>query len=187
LSEGPNNNEQAYFYGPNGGTWFIGLLGGSSYRNVDLNVSYSVVPPGASFSGTPLNGIGPMSVHFTDYSTGSVASWHWDFGDGTTSTEQNPVHRYRTAGNFSVSLTVQGPGGSDTQTRHNHVNIPLVMADANNDGTLDLKDVVLGLQLMGGVKPDFPFDMEKDVDGGGRFGLENVIRGLQEVAETRQE
>ena len=52
-------------------------------------------------------------VIFTDNSTGSVSSWLWDFGDGTTSTNQNPDHIYTAAGTYDVSLTVNG---TDTET-----------------------------------------------------------------------
>jgi PKD repeat protein len=45
----------------------------------------------------------PFNAQFTDLTPGAV-SWLWDFGDGTTSTQQNPVHQYNTVGNFSVSL-----------------------------------------------------------------------------------
>jgi hypothetical protein len=50
-------------------------------------------------------------VAFHDDSTGRVASWRWDFGDGQTSSEQNPVHRYAKVGKYVVILDVDGPGG----------------------------------------------------------------------------
>jgi hypothetical protein len=61
-------------------------------------------------------------VSFKDLSYGDITSWHWDFGDGETSTEQNPIHRYSApaaanpGGNYQyqyvVVLTVEGPEGS---------------------------------------------------------------------------
>ena len=51
-------------------------------------------------------------VAFKDLSVGQVASWKWDFGDGTTSTEQNPVHEYKRPGNGVVVLEVAGPAGT---------------------------------------------------------------------------
>jgi len=56
-------------------------------------------------------------VAFEDLSQGEVTSWKWDFGDGTTSTEQNPIHQYKNnrpgrEGNFTVVLTVTGPAGT---------------------------------------------------------------------------
>ena len=56
-------------------------------------------------------------IQFTDNSTGEITSYLWDFGDLTISTtEQNPSHMYRRAGNFAVSLTVSNELGSDTKT-----------------------------------------------------------------------
>jgi PKD repeat protein len=57
-------------------------------------------------------------VSFTDASTGTITARLWDFGDGATSTATNPTHSYA-AGTFSVSLTVNGPGGTDTLTKPN--------------------------------------------------------------------
>ncbi|MCE5250375.1 PKD domain-containing protein [bacterium] len=50
-------------------------------------------------------------VYFKDLSQGNITSWLWDFDDGTTSNEQNPVHQYEKAGDFVVVLTVEGPAG----------------------------------------------------------------------------
>lgn len=47
-----------------------------------------------------------LNIHFFDYSFGDIESWSWDFGDGTTNDEQNPVHIYADAGEFEVSLNV---------------------------------------------------------------------------------
>jgi PKD repeat protein len=80
-------------------------------------------PPVASFTGTPLSGTSPLNVGFSDSSSGSVASYAWTFGDGGTSTAQNPSHTYVGAGNYSVTLTVSGPGGSDLLTRANYISV----------------------------------------------------------------
>ena len=51
-------------------------------------------------------------VTFTDESRGPIRRWHWDFGDGSTSTEPSPVHRYKEAGKYIVVLDVDGPAGN---------------------------------------------------------------------------
>src|SRR3954451_8192966 len=51
------------------------------------------------------------NVAFKDETSGVATSWKWSFGDGTTSTEQNPVHQYAKGGDFIVLLEVQGPQG----------------------------------------------------------------------------
>jgi hypothetical protein len=50
-------------------------------------------------------------VAFKDLSIGEIKTWHWDFGDGQTSTEQNPLHAYPAPGNYVVILDVEGPAG----------------------------------------------------------------------------
>jgi len=57
-------------------------------------------------------------VAFIDQSEGKVNSWKWDFGDGSTSEEQNPVHQYKDAGKYVVVLWVEGPAG---KSRHSKV------------------------------------------------------------------
>lgn len=56
-------------------------------------------------------------VAFNDLSDGEITSWKWNFGDGTTSTEQHPVHAYDKAGKYVVFLEVEGPKGRDKATR----------------------------------------------------------------------
>ncbi|MDD1661388.1 MAG: PKD domain-containing protein [Methanomicrobiales archaeon] len=53
-------------------------------------------------------------MKFTDLSTGNPTSWAWDFGDGASSTEQNPTHVYKLEGSYDVTLTVTNSYGSDT-------------------------------------------------------------------------
>ena len=50
-------------------------------------------------------------VAFSDLSTGKITSWRWEFGDGTTSTEQHPVHTYKRPGRYIVTLYIEGPEG----------------------------------------------------------------------------
>jgi hypothetical protein len=66
-------------------------------------------PPTASFTSAPVSG---HTIQFSDTSSGTPTSWLWDFGDGGTSTQQNPSHAYAAAGNYSVKLTVTNAGGS---------------------------------------------------------------------------
>jgi PKD repeat protein len=63
--------------------------------------------PDADFIAAPREGFSPLAVQFTDISGGDPSSWTWDFGDGSISHEQNPIHTYTTAGRtYTVSLTV---------------------------------------------------------------------------------
>jgi uncharacterized membrane protein len=75
------------------------------------------VTPTADFTGTPLSGLAPLSVAFTDTSTGIPTSWAWNFGDGATSTSQNPTHSYTSSGVYTVTLIATNASGSNTKTR----------------------------------------------------------------------
>ncbi|AKB31509.1 hypothetical protein MSSIH_0819 [Methanosarcina siciliae HI350] len=72
--------------------------------------------PVANFSTSPASGYAPLTVKFTDQSTGSPTSWNWDFGDGTNATDQNPTHTYSTAGNYTVTFTASNAAGNSTVT-----------------------------------------------------------------------
>lgn len=76
----------------------------------------ALLPPSANFTFSA----GPHylgdAIQFTDASTGEIASRLWDFGDGTTSTAQNPTKTYSVAGTYTVSLTVTGTNGSTTKS-----------------------------------------------------------------------
>lgn len=61
------------------------------------------------------------TISFTDQSSGSPTSWLWDFGDGQTSTVQNPVHTYASPGTYTVTLTATNAFGSNTKTRTNYI------------------------------------------------------------------
>ena len=90
-------------------------------KNNVLAVTVTVVgsvpgpAPVANFTANVTSGVAPLTVTFTDESTGA-ATWSWNFGDGATSTEQNPTHTYVTAGTYTVTLTVTNTAGSDSTT-----------------------------------------------------------------------
>ncbi len=86
-----------------------------------------VIDPGpvADFSATPTEGTTPLRVRFKDQSTGTPLSYAWDFdNDGIIdSTTKNPTYIYRTAGTYTVTLTVTGAGGSDSETKFNYITV----------------------------------------------------------------
>ncbi|MDZ4795078.1 MAG: PKD domain-containing protein [Bacteroidota bacterium] len=66
----------------------------------------------------------PLTVNFQDLSTGGAVSWQWNFGDGGSSTLQNPSYTYNTYGSFTVRLiTTNGFGCTDTVVRNNYIRI----------------------------------------------------------------
>jgi len=56
-------------------------------------------------------------VAFHDDSAGKATSWHWDFGDGTSSTDQHPIHAFAKAGSFVTILDVTGPDGTSRRSK----------------------------------------------------------------------
>ena len=77
----------------------------------------------ADFSASSIAGCAPQTVNFTDLSTGPVTSWSWNFGDGGTSTLQNPSHSYNAVGTYTVNLTVTSAVCNNTKTRTGYVTI----------------------------------------------------------------
>ena len=104
-----------------------------------------VKPDFITIQGTPSNPIAQFTlnepnpyvdevVRFTDISQGvssQIHTWQWDFGDGATSSEPNPVHAYAAAGTYDVSLTVISPHGQDTEVVENAVTVRPLSASAN--------------------------------------------------------
>jgi PKD repeat protein len=80
-------------------------------------------PPAAAFTGTPTKGTAPLSVSFTDQSSGTITSRQWEFGDGGTSTAKDPSHTFNSAGTFTVKLTVSNEFGSDDETKSNYITV----------------------------------------------------------------
>ena len=79
--------------------------------------------PIADFSANKTNVAINETVSFSDESSFAPTSWAWDFGDGTTSTEQNPTHSYAEVGTYTVQLTVENENGSDTEIKENYITV----------------------------------------------------------------
>lgn len=101
----------------NPGTYTIKLIvknasGADSIARSQYIVVHAL--PSTNFRASDTTGCFPLKVTFKDSSfagSGTIASWQWDFGDGNLSTEQNPVHTYVNAGDFTVTLTVINSNG----------------------------------------------------------------------------
>jgi PKD repeat protein len=108
-------------------------------KNGYITVSTAVIAPVADFTAAPTSGTAPLTVTFTDLSTNSPTSWLWDFGDGGTSTDQNPSHQYTAAGTYTVTLTATNAAGSDDETKTGYISVsaPLEPPVANFNVVLD--------------------------------------------------
>ncbi len=91
----------------------------SGYSN-DVGVTLAYAPM-ASFTASTTSGTAPLALNFINGSTGTISAYAWSFGDGTASGAPSPTKMYGVPGAYTVSLTVTGPGGSNTQTRSNYV------------------------------------------------------------------
>ncbi len=97
---------------------------------------YSFSQIHADFSATPTAGCTPITVNFTDKSTGGASAWQWDLGNGTTSTLQNPSVTYFNPGTYTVKLTASGGSGSNTVSKTNFITVYANPTAAFNVSTL---------------------------------------------------
>jgi serine protease len=137
FGDGTTSNERnpAYTY-QSLGSYTISLTvvgpGGSDTKTMGDYIQVTMYSaPVANFTAIPVSGNDPLVVQFTDTSTGRAYSWLWNFGDGKTSTEQNPNHTYKNTGSYQVSLTVVGPGGSDIETKMDYIQVTTSPPAAN--------------------------------------------------------
>jgi len=90
--------------------------------------------PVANFTANVTSGCAPLSVNFTDLSTGSPTTWNWEFSNGTLSSAQNPTVTFSAPGTYSVKLVVQNSSGIAELERINYITVfptPTVGFSAN--------------------------------------------------------
>ncbi|MEE1574478.1 MAG: PKD domain-containing protein, partial [Candidatus Neomarinimicrobiota bacterium] len=96
-----------------------------------VSASLNPIPLDAEFSASSVSGVAPLSVVFTDLSTGNPTSWSWDFGDGNPSTVQHPTHIFENPGSYTVTLTVSDGTDSDSETKTDYIEISTPPAETN--------------------------------------------------------
>lgn len=128
---------------------------GSSFSRADQVEAFDLpnscltptIAPTAAFEASSLFGCNP-TISFEDNSTDIPQSWEWDFGDGSTSTDQNPTHTYAAQGTYTVQLTASNPIGSDVTTQSITIQLPdsPTVSDAVvcYDGTAELSATATG-------------------------------------------
>lgn len=88
---------------------------------IEEDIGGGALPPIAGFSATPLRGPIPLTVQFTDESTGGITDWLWDFGDGQLSTDSDPLHTYNSVGAYTVMVRVTGAGGVSENIKSSYI------------------------------------------------------------------
>lgn len=119
--------------GDSGGSSGVSIGGSNTTDGSNTTVKVVEATPliTASFSAYPLHGAPTIAVSFTDITIGDVSSYDWDFGDGGSSSAQNPAHTYTQAGTYTVTLTVSGPEGTASNTQTDYITV----AAANSANT----------------------------------------------------
>lgn len=128
-----NSPRYAHTYA-SAGTYTVGLRvvdgetpprSATSYQSVAvLDPEKPVAPllPTADFTASVTSGTAPLTVRFTDRSE-NARSWSWDFGDGTSSTEQNPSHTYAADGCYSITVIASNENGSAEEKRTGYIRV----------------------------------------------------------------
>ena len=109
----------------------------SSSESSDTSGGGSSEAAVAAFSVSTTNPVTGRAVLFTDFSRGEPTAWLWEFGDGTTSHEQNTGHVYTATGSYSVKLTVTTSAGSFT------AQAPVVVTQPEQGGAVGIAGVAL--------------------------------------------
>lgn len=151
-------------------------VAGQRGATVTTKIIDRVAPPIAAFSGSPLTGTTPLTVTYTDSSSGGVDSWFWDFGDGNTSSSQSPQNVYNSEGVYAVSLTASGPAGDDVEIKTGYVTAydPVVAAFTvfPASGTAGATNFTIDATSSTGTITDYSWDFG---DGTGQSGSDKQI------------
>ena len=141
----------------NTGTYSVSLTvtgpGGTDTTTKTDYITVNAVAPTAAFFGTPTSGTPDLRVKFNNTSSQYTQS-SWNFGDGNTSTEDSPIHTYTTAGDYDVSLTVTGEGGSTTIDESAYITLtdivnPAMILDSKYTDTSTGASVSLDIKVLG--------------------------------------
>ncbi len=149
------------------GTYAVSLTAtnaaGSDVETINGYITVNVCgsPPVAAFSGSPTEVCEGASVTFTDQSTNTPTSWSWTFTGGTpsSSTSQNPVITYNTAGTYAVSLTATNAFGNDAETINGYITVfdmPSASASVTNTTCNGGSDGAIDVTVSGGT-PAFSY------------------------------
>jgi len=131
------------------------------------------------FSGTPTILVAPATVQFTENSDGLTGWFMWDFGDGGSSIERNPVHTYNEPGDYDVSLTVLNYAGEtvlELKEDYIHILSEYLPGDMNIDNNQDIIDVVMLVNVIIYNTPlEPPLDEIADLNSDGELNVLDIL------------
>ncbi|MGB5833222.1 MAG: PKD domain-containing protein, partial [Thiohalocapsa sp.] len=149
-----------------GETYFVAVRACTANRSVcsansnEVRFTLAATPPlsapapSAAFIANRTGGMVPLTVLFTDQSSGSITRRAWSLGDGTTSSAVDVVHTYTTPGTYSVQLEVEGLGGKDRELKTNWIDALPARVSASDDTGSDAIDGI-GIQPLELLVEDF--------------------------------
>ena len=111
------------------------VTGPGGTNNTTNTITVNWPTPIVNFTTNTTTGTAPLNVQFNDQSTGNITSYAWNFGDGNTSTDENPTYSYNTPGTYTVTETVTGPGGTNNTTNTITVNWPTPIVNFTTNTT----------------------------------------------------
>ena len=134
-----------------------------------VTVTPNTLPPVADFTSDYASACS-NPVQFTDQSTNSPTSWLWDFGDGQTSTQQNPSHTYATSGVYTVSLRASNAFGNNTTTKSGYVSVTVPCLQYCASSGTNANTWISGVQISGGtLNPAFTNISGAETGGYGNY------------------
>lgn len=107
---------------------------GAGYGDVDC-VPCTETPPVTTFTTNVTCGVQNVSVQFNDTSTLSPTSWYWMFGDGNTSTDQNPTYYYDTIGSYTINHSSTNTYGTSWNNKTDYITVAVPGTYCSGGGT----------------------------------------------------
>jgi hypothetical protein len=139
--------------------WSGGGCAGNAGCSVTVNADTEVTAnfalqvigvPSAAFTLLQTSPVAHQLIQFADRSTGLPSSWAWDFGDGATSSLQNPSHAYSSSGTFAATLTVSNLAGTSSVSHDIVVTPEFTMTQTVSDGAQRTTLAFSGFAMMTG-------------------------------------
>jgi PKD repeat protein len=145
----------------------------SAGSNITIMTHYITVTsassPVAAFTADMTSGTVPFTVRFNDTTSNTPTLWLWSFGDGASSTEENPSHTYSNTGTYTVSLTAANDAGNSSKTAINYITAnaiktgtPVTTKPAAKETTMESPTAVTAAQTTAPAAsasspPSFPY------------------------------